>query len=742
MSHVHYDNHQQRIAVSIFSIYRCDTPNLGDKLSTPRNYISWLANSTPIDIKSVFHPSRGEAGATLGNSSTDIIILGGGGLFDGDFFRHEIDYVRRLSGLKIAWGVGINSWWAGSYASMMQAYAIPHDGFDLVGVRDYGTPFEWVPCASCMHDVFDNQAPSPQYDVVAYLHHDTSNLFGPIYDYLPGGQILDNTADLSSVIRHLASGALVLTNSFHGAYWAQLLGRRVVAFPFSRKFYHFRFPMPLCHPRDWRSHSRMAFSEPAALPTSREANQRFAEMALERINEWHGKLLSRQPRHQELQGKSKMISDTPHASQHAQEVPLADTNFTNAELVQSKLFSAMACPITRGPIEVLPVEVTGHAVRRGLLYSTILQKTVGSIRDFQLDFVRLRDAPSADQIRTEHRAGNLPHLTTHQLLWRHLNHDDPCFSYHGTWESATSEELRIALEAGGAVTFEASGSCELLLYAHPWSGVAEVCKDDCLVCTVDLYEPHTTVPRPLLLELGNERSRITVRSTGRRNVHGFGSQLLFSGIRSKTAELVPLRHVKRPRIRGASFEQRFWSALAGVPADGIFLDVGGGNRQIDDQRYINLDYAPYREPDLIGDALNLPLRDESVDAVYSTGVFEHLSDPLKAGREITRVLKPGGAAVVSVAFLQPVHSEGQHFFNATPWGIQEVFKGLTVNKMSYDTSLSFLMQWCLTVSGLDGKVDAQERALVAAKLTEWDSLISEDLKMYAASGIWIEARKP
>ena len=93
-------------------------------------------------------------------------------------------------------------------------------------------------------------------------------------------------------------------------------------------------------------------------------------------------------------------------------------------------------------------------------------------------------------------------------------------------------------------------------------------------------------------------------------------------------------------------------------------------------RYINLDYSDYAEPDLIGDATQLPLRDGVVDAVYSSGVFEHLRDPLGAGAEVARVLKPGGKAVIDWAFMQPIHAEGLHFYNATPWGVELAFRGL------------------------------------------------------------------
>ncbi len=41
---------------------------------------------------------------------------------------------------------------------------------------------------------------------------------------------------------------------------------------------------------------------------------------------------------------------------------------------------------------------------------------------------------------------------------------------------------------------------------------------------------------------------------------------------------------------------------------------------------------------------DLPFADGQFDAVFSNALFEHLSDPVRAAREIMRVLRPGGVA--------------------------------------------------------------------------------------------------
>jgi SAM-dependent methyltransferase len=66
-----------------------------------------------------------------------------------------------------------------------------------------------------------------------------------------------------------------------------------------------------------------------------------------------------------------------------------------------------------------------------------------------------------------------------------------------------------------------------------------------------------------------------------------------------------------------------------------------------------------------GDALRLPIQDNSVDIVTMLDVLEHLSDDARALSEVSRVLRPGGALVLSVPAYQHLwsaHDEALHHF--------------------------------------------------------------------------------
>ena len=53
---------------------------------------------------------------------------------------------------------------------------------------------------------------------------------------------------------------------------------------------------------------------------------------------------------------------------------------------------------------------------------------------------------------------------------------------------------------------------------------------------------------------------------------------------------------------------------------------------------------------VVGDMRNMPLPDNTFDYLYTMGTIEHVPDPENAVREIHRVLKPGGVAVIGVPY--------------------------------------------------------------------------------------------
>ena len=113
-----------------------------------------------------------------------------------------------------------------------------------------------------------------------------------------------------------------------------------------------------------------------------------------------------------------------------------------------------------------------------------------------------------------------------------------------------------------------------------------------------------------------------------------------------------------------------------LPPDAAILDVGTGTganlrlfRELGffhsagvDSSVAAIDFCKSKglgNPDL-GDACSLPYRDGSFELVVATDVIEHVDQDDKALKEIHRVLKPAGHALITVPAFQSL------------WGIQDV----------------------------------------------------------------------
>ena len=144
--------------------------------------------------------------------------------------------------------------------------------FDLLGVRDSVNDFEWVPCPICMHPIFDNKF-SVKNKVVIYKHKNFP--MKVIDNSFPK---LTNKATFDEIIEFLGSAEIVVTNSYHGAYWATLLKKKVLILqPFSSKFFGFRHPLIITNNIDDIDSINEIPIYPHALKEAREATLRFSE---------------------------------------------------------------------------------------------------------------------------------------------------------------------------------------------------------------------------------------------------------------------------------------------------------------------------------------------------------------------------------------------------------------------------------------------------------------------------------
>ena len=129
--------------------------------------------------------------------------------------------------------------------------------------------------------------------------------------------------------------------------------------------------------------------------------------------------------------------------------------------------------------------------------------------------------------------------------------------------------------------------------------------------------------------------------------------------------------------------------------DGYSLNIGAGATKFKIPKCIEIEYSIWKNTDVVGDAHYLPFQDEVFEAVVCFNVFEHLYNPGVAAQEILRVLKPGGKVIVRTAFLQPLHEEPIHFYNATKYGVLNWFAQFDIEKcyVSENFNPAFTLGW-------------------------------------------------
>jgi SAM-dependent methyltransferase len=109
---------------------------------------------------------------------------------------------------------------------------------------------------------------------------------------------------------------------------------------------------------------------------------------------------------------------------------------------------------------------------------------------------------------------------------------------------------------------------------------------------------------------------------------------------------------------------------------GVVLDFGAGHPHPDRffPHVLLHEAVNYNQIDVVSLTPRLPYRDNSFDAIISQAVFEHIPRPWEVARELHRVLKPGGQIHIDTAFMQPFHSDPDHYFNMTIPGAREIFR--------------------------------------------------------------------
>lgn len=213
-----------------------------------------------------------------GLTTAQTVIFGGGQVFSQtDSFSAKMRTGSQSYNL-IAWGIGIPE--KGKKDKMVRDVSAR---FSLFGTRN----FEWhneldfVPCASCMSPAFD-EIPAPNHEVVIYSHRKKTPDLRPV----EGIPYMTNAAgNIKQAIDFLASGDTIVTSSYHGVYWGQLLGRRVICIPYNSKFHTLQHPPIYTETENWRESLGKGKVTPRLLEEYRQININFSKRAKDILDE-------------------------------------------------------------------------------------------------------------------------------------------------------------------------------------------------------------------------------------------------------------------------------------------------------------------------------------------------------------------------------------------------------------------------------------------------------------------------
>jgi len=146
----------------------------------------------------------------------------------------------------------------------------------------------------------------------------------------------------------------------------------------------------------------------------------------------------------------------------------------------------------------------------------------------------------------------------------------------------------------------------------------------------------------------------------------------------------------------------------------------------------------------IADAHNIPLSENSFDAVIIQAVLEHVLLPAKVVSEIYRVLKDNGIVYAETPFLQHVHEGAYDFTRYTESGHRYLFRKFRLLKSGASAGAGTQLLWSLD-NFFRGLLRSKGLGKVIKLFFFWlqycDRLIPDSYNIDSASGVFFLGKK-
>ena len=114
--------------------------------------------------------------------------------------------------------------------------------------------------------------------------------------------------------------------------------------------------------------------------------------------------------------------------------------------------------------------------------------------------------------------------------------------------------------------------------------------------------------------------------------------------------------------------------LSHVSTGDVILDIGCGSESVI-QEYdnkIEIDIRSQTKPHVVGNAIDIPLKNRSVHHIFCSWVYEHVEEPIRTLEEFNRVLKSDGYVYLTTNFAWHLHEAPRDFYRFTKYGLRHL----------------------------------------------------------------------
>lgn len=165
------------------------------------------------------------------------------------------------------------------------------------------------------------------------------------------------------------------------------------------------------------------------------------------------------------------------------------------------------------------------------------------------------------------------------------------------------------------------------------------------------------------------------------------NSIILRGILNTTNGLLCLNTLPKNMLRSKISRAKLDQLIAPHKTDKRVLDVGSGRSPYKHlfPNSTSIDSHPESGADIIGDALQLPIKDAEFEHVNCFELLEHVHDPQKCVDEIYRVLKPGGTLLLSTRFNFSVHHAPHDYYRFTRYGLEYLLRRFEIASIEAET---------------------------------------------------------